>query len=312
MTVRKVFVLCAIFFFIYIFIPGPSNQDNKLFIQKGSRMMIADSLKNNDIIRDKYSFWVLAQLLRIFGPMQSGEYIFDARDSLFSVLKTIQLARVAEYSITFPEGLYTSEILEIILNDKNLKGLVDKTYKEGSLMPSTYHFNFGHTRSALLERMFINMSDYLNNAWLKRDKNLLLTNKQQALILASIVEKETQFDEERARVAAVFYNRLKKGMRLQSDPTTIYAITKGKYVLKQPLTKKNLKIKSAFNTYYTYGLPPQPICNPGVASILAVMHPAHTRELYFVLGSDGRHVFANKYKDHLVNVREYRKQARAN
>lgn len=310
MQIRKsVTALLAVVFVVltYLFTPGPNPIPKKIFLDKGSRMMISEQLYQNEVIREKYSFWFLSQMLRIFGPMQSGEYLFQPGEILFSVVKKIQSADVVDYSITIPEGLYISEILSIINSNDDLEGDIKLQYSEGSLMPSTYHFNYGYTRDSLIKRMNLELERFLDKSWEGREKDLPLKSKFQALILASIVEKEAMYSDEKAKIAAVFINRLNKGMKIQSDPTTIYAITNGKYSLKRPLNRKDLKIASPYNTYEVYGLPPSPICNPGKESIEAVMHPLKTKEIYFVLNETGRHSFSKSYKEHLKNVAEYKK-----
>ena len=159
----------------------------------------------------------------------------------------------------------------------------------------------------MLNKMHNALVEVLDSLWPARSQDIPLKDYQQVLTLASIVEKETRFADERTLVASVFYNRLKLGMRLQADPTTIYAITQGKYILERPLTKKDLQIISPFNTYTTAGLPPSPIANPGIDSIKAVLNPATTNYLYFVANSEGKHTFSAKLADHNKHVISYRK-----
>ena len=178
--------------------------------------------------------------------------------------------------------------------------------EEGSLLPRTYYYSFGDTREALLLRMAHAMNETIDELWPKRAPNLPLANKVEAIILASIVERETALPNERSHVAAVFLNRLRQHMKLQSDPTVIYAISNGEGVLDRPLTRDDLSVKSPYNTYVADGLPAGPICNPGYASLNAVLHPAYSNDLYFVADGSGGHVFARTLNDHNKNVVKWR------
>jgi UPF0755 protein len=306
------FRFCCIFFIIifllylgYVIAPGPNNQNIKIYIDKSSKFGIAETLYQNGVIREKYIFWATAQLLRLNGPMQAGEYEFDTAISPIQIILKMQAGDVVTYQTTIPEGLTTVEIISLLKEDPNLTGDIDKIFQEGELLPSTFYFNSGYSKLDLLYKMKTAMSAVLELYWEKRDLTVPFKNQYEALILASIVEKETEHDEERPRVAAVFINRLKKGMKLQADPTTIYAITQGKYKLERSLTRKDLQINSLFNTYFIKGLPPTPICNPGIKSIIAVLQPIKTDDLYFVLNKDGKHNFSPHYLTHLKNVQEY-------
>jgi len=177
-------------------------------------------------------------------------------------------------------------------DDPILTGQIEVMPAEGSLLPETYRYDYGDSRAGLIARMKKAMQDRLNEIWATHDADIPLHSPQEALILASIVEKETGKVEERPRIAGVFYNRLHTNMRLQSDPTVIYAITKGRDTLDRPLTHDDLTFASPINTYTSDGLPPQPICNPGVAALQAVMHPEHHNFLYFVADGTGGHAFA--------------------
>jgi UPF0755 protein len=181
---------------------------------------------------------------------------------------------------------------------------------EGSILPETYTYALDEERSAVVERMRQSMREVLDELWPKRADNLPVKTRQEAVVLASIVEKETGLPEERPRVAAVFVNRLRRGMKLQSDPTVAYAITRGKRQMERPLRFKDLEIKDPYNTYYTKALPPGPICNPGRAALAAVLNPIETKELYFVADGTGGHVFANTLIEHNRNVEKWRKVQR--
>jgi UPF0755 protein len=220
--------------------------------------------------------------------------------------------RTVVHRLTIPEGLMTSEILEIIKNTEGLDGEITLDPQEGDLLPETYNFSRGDKRNDLITRMHHAMQKALQDAWEGREEGLPLTGPMQALTLASIVEKETGLASERPHVASVYINRLKKGMLLQADPTTAYAVTAGKHKLARPLTYADLQTESPYNTYRVQGLPPGPIANPGKASILATLHPDQSEDLYFVATGTGGHNFAKTAAEHEENVRRYRDQESLN
>jgi len=208
--------------------------------------------------------------------------------------------------ITFAEGLTSREISELLYDNELLDG--DFTpFKEGDFLPETYIFSRGEKRQKIVNQGKDALQKVLQKAWNERDTDLPLKNKEEMLILASIVEKETGIAGERPQVASVFINRLRKGMLLQTDPTVIYAITHGKYDLNRPLMRKDLEIDDQYNTYKYAGLPPTPICNPGAASIMAVAHPDKTPYLYFVASGNGGHNFARSLSEHNANVNKWRR-----
>lgn len=201
----------------------------------------------------------------------------------------------------------TSQILALVDSNELLIGKMPTGLKEGELLPETYDIRWGDTKAEVITRMQKAMKDTLVKAWESRVDNLPFSTPQEALILASVIEKETAVPEERRRIAGVFFNRLRRNMRLQTDPTVIYALTKGKYVLERPLSKKDLAIDSPYNTYTHAGLPPAPIANPGRDAIFAAVSPMMTGELYFVADGSGGHAFSNTLDEHVRNVREWRK-----
>ena len=188
-----------------------------------------------------------------------------------------------------------------------LNGTIDEVPSEGSLLPETYHYSYGDSRAAILARMRQSMQSTVSEAWARRSADLPLQSPEEAIVLASIVEKETAKPEERAHIAGVFINRLKRGMRLQSDPTVAYGLTEGRAPLDRALTRSDLKHPTPYNTYVIKGLPPGPICNPGKAAIEAVLQPMQTKDLYFVADGNGGHAFAETYAQHRRNVSRWRR-----
>jgi UPF0755 protein len=206
------------------------------------------------------------------------------------------------HRFTVAEGLTSTEVVSLLNNTTALNGAITTPPSEGSLLPETYLYTYGDNRAAIIEHMQKAMQDVLNDEWNKRDPTIALTSPQQAVILAAVVEKETGKVSERPRIAGVFYNRLKQHMRLQSDPTVIYAIIQAKGLLDHDLGHDDMTFPSPINTYVTDGLPSQPICNPGRAAIEAVLHPENNEFLYFVADGSGGHVFSKTLAEHNQNV----------
>jgi UPF0755 protein len=208
--------------------------------------------------------------------------------------------------LTIAEGLTAFQVFDQLVVTSGLEDTFDVPL-EGSVLPETYYFSYGDTRSEIIKRMVGAMDNNLNRLWQERVSGLPFNGPGDALILASIVEKETGVKAERARIAGVFINRMNRGMRLQSDPTVIYGLSKGDGPLGRRLTRADLKKKTPYNTYTINGLPPGPICNPGLAAIRAVLNPQHTDELYFVADGKGGHVFTKSLKEHNRNAAKWRK-----
>lgn len=289
---------------LYAFIPNNSETKNILIAKGTSKSEIAQILAKEQIISAPPLYWLLEQIMTINHVLQAGEYAIPAGVSPYSIIAMMRRGDVVIHKITIPEGFTTHQVLAAINNDQGLLGQVRTQYLEGSFLPSTYFYTLGDSKQQMLDKIQQSLRDAVIQLWPTRTNQTL--TQQQMLVLASIVEKETRFDDERPLVAAVFYNRLKKGMRLQADPTTIYAITMGKYILERPLSKKDLQIPSPFNTYTSSGLPPTPIANPGIESIKAVLNPAVVDYLYFVANSEGKHSFSASLAEHNRNVQSYR------
>ncbi|HBF60964.1 MAG TPA: endolytic transglycosylase MltG, partial [Methyloceanibacter sp.] len=209
--------------------------------------------------------------------------------------------------VTFPEGWTSQQIVKRLEANAELDGAVSEVPAEGSLLPDTYSFGTKDSKEDILQRMDAAHRKFLAQVWEERDPDIMVKTPEEAVILASIVEKETGVAEERPRIASVFHNRLRKGMRLQSDPTIIYGIFGGSGNRDHPITRDELKQKNPYNTYQIDGLPPTPIGNPGRAAIEAVLKPAKTGEIYFVADGTGGHIFSTTLAQHNKNVAKWRK-----
>jgi len=287
--------------------PGPATKEITVIIKRGQG--------TNEIARDLHKAGVLAgtTVFRFFArlkagenPIKAGEFAFRPGLSPQGVLRHLQSGKTVVRRVTFAEGLTTAEIMSQLTRTEGLTGLVSPVPDEGALLPETYHFSFGDKRQAIVKRMTDAMRDLLAGLWRQRAPGLPLKTAEEALILASIVEKETGLPAERPRIAAVFLNRLNKGMRLQSDPTVVYGLT-GNGPLGRPLSRADLKRPTPFNTYVIDGLPPVPISNPGSASLEAVLMPSKDTDLYFVADGTGGHVFAKTLDEHNRNVAKWRR-----
>jgi UPF0755 protein len=290
---------------------GPLPKAATVVIPKGAgRDAILRRLLAAGVIEDPVVFRLAVRLTGSAGRLKAGEYRFAARVSMARVLARIVSGKTILRMFTAQEGRTTYEILVRLRKTEGLEGAVSQKPGEGALLPETYSFALGDKRDAIVKRMRAAMEKTLGELWEKRAKDLPFKTKREALILASIIEKETGKAAERARVAAVFVNRLRKGMRLQTDPTVIYGITKGKGPLGRRLLAKDLERKTPYNTYRIAGLPPGPIANPGRAAIAAALNPSKTKELYFVADGTGGHAFAETLEEHNKNVRRWRELRR--
>lgn len=288
--------------------PGPSANPTEVLLKRGSGLnSIANTLEREGVISDALIFRLGAKWKGADRSLKAGEYAIPAAASMEAVLDQLQSGETIQRKITVAEGLTSFEAVARIAEAEKLTGEITEIPPEGSLAPETYFYQRDETREAVLKRMQASQVAILDELWEKRAPNLPLKTKEEALILASIVEKETGVSSERARVAAVFINRLNKGMRLQTDPTVIYGITLGKSVLGRGLRKSELKASTPYNTYVINGLPPTPIANPGRAAIEATLNPATTNEFYFVADGSGGHAFAETLKQHNRNVAAWRK-----
>jgi len=289
---------------------GEPNGERTVIIARGTSLSAAaDRLEAEGVITDARMFRLGARLFGGDAPIHAGEYAFAADASMAMVLDKMQAGRVVSHQITFAEGRTTAEYLEILASDPVLVGDIGEAPGEGRLLPETYQFTRGDTRDQIIGRMRAAQDAVLAELWATRAPDLPLATPREALILASIVEKETARPDERAHVAGVFINRLKRGMKLQSDPTVIYGLTGGAR-LERPLRRKDLRTETPYNTYIINGLPPGPICNPGRAAIEAVLNPLATNDLYFVADGTGGHAFAATLDQHNRNVAKWRQFVR--
>ncbi|MBU2581421.1 MAG: endolytic transglycosylase MltG [Alphaproteobacteria bacterium] len=291
---------------------GPLLEDRTIIIPRGEgRLEIAERLEKEGIIANRWIF-IVNHLVRsaLNGDrldMKAGEFHVGAHASMEDVLGTLVEGKSVQYKITVPEGLTSQQVVARLQADENLTGEISTIPLEGSLLPDTYPYSRGADRQSVLDRMVEAQKEFLNGLWEKRQEGLAINSIEEAIILASIVEKETAVAEERALTAAVFMNRLHKGMRLQSDPTIIYGIVGGQGSLGRPILKSDIQAKSPYNTYTINGLPPTAICNPGREAILAVLNPAATKALYFVANGTGGHTFSETLAAHNAAVAEWRK-----
>lgn len=294
-----------------VLVPGPLAQETTLVILPGTGLSaISRQLEGAGVVAHARLFELQARRSGEARALKPGEYKFDPGVSIAAALDKIVRHDVVVRFVTVPEGLVTANIKRIIGEAPGLAGDVTAEIADGDLLPETYRYEWGDSRAALIGRMRTARDQTLAELWEKRAPDLPVSTPQEAVILASIVEKETGIASERPRVAAVFINRLKRGMKLQSDPTVIYGIAPEAGDLDRPITRADLDAPNAFNTYIVTGLPPSPICHPGRAALAAVLNPLQSDELYFVADGTGGHAFAATLAEHNKNVARWRKLER--
>jgi UPF0755 protein len=313
-AVLSLFVLLAVLSGALLYVgneqfdaPGPLPQDRIVSIPHGSGIRdIADVLNREGVIDQPWIFIGGVLVLKAREDLKAGEYQFRAHASLRDVVATIVDGKVVAHQISVPEGVTSEQVVARLLDDDVLTGNIKDIPREGTLLPDTYNFTRGVTREQMIQRMQAAQQRVVKEIWDRRSPDLLIKTPEQLVILASLIEKETGKPEERSRVAAVFINRLKQKMRLQSDPTIIYGLVGGKGTLGRPIMRSEIDQPTPYNTYLIDGLPPGPISNPGRASLEAAANPARTRELYFVADGTGGHVFAETYDQQQKNVARLR------
>jgi len=288
--------------------PGPLQEDKIVNVPARAGMAdIADTLQREGVIEsNRWAFIGAVLALKARSELKPGEYLFQKNASLRDVIGTMVDGKVVQHSVTLPEGLTSEQIVARLTDNDIFTGSVREIPREGTLLPETYKFPRGTTRDQVVQRMQREQKRVLAEVWEHRSPDVPLKTPEQLVTLASIVEKETSKPDERSRVAAVFVNRLRQKIKLQSDPTIIYGLVGGKGTLGRPIKRSEINQPSPYNTYVIDGLPPGPISNPGRASLEAAANPARTRDLYFVADGTGGHAFTETYDQHQKNVAKLR------
>src|SRR5580704_4695953 len=288
--------------------PGPLQEDKVVNIPaRAGKRDIADVLQREGVI--DVNPWVFiggVLAMKASSDLKPGEYSFQKNASLRDVIATIVEGKVVQHAVTIPEGLTSEQIVERLGDNDIFSGSVREIPREGTLLPETYKFPRGTTRDQVIQRMQQAQKRAVADIWERRSQDLPIKSPEQLVTLASIVEKETGKPDERSRVAAVFVNRIKQKIKLQSDPTIIYGLVGGKGTLGRPIKRSEITQPSPYNTYVIDGLPPGPISNPGRASLEAAANPARTRDLFFVADGTGGHAFTETYDQHQKNVAKLR------
>jgi UPF0755 protein len=300
-----------VWLFVAFETPGPLAENRTVVIARGlSVEEIGGLLAERGVISHQLVFSLGVRLSGKASALRSGEYAFPAGITARAAMDLVLSGKTVVRHLTIPEGLTTAQVLALVQNAEGLEGPLTAPPSEGALLPETYNYSWGDTRDSMVRRMTKAMSDALADLWAKRPAGSLLTSLEQALVLASIIERETGIASERPLVASVMVNRLKRGMRLQSDPTVAYGIAHEDHLpgdqLGRPLTRDDLARPTPYNTYVIDGLPPAPIANPGRAAIRAALDPAQSDYLYFVANGTGGHAFAKTLDEHVRNVARWR------
>jgi peptidoglycan lytic transglycosylase G len=292
----------------YLVNAGPATEETVVVLPRGAGLAeITRALVDARVIDHPWLFRLAVRVLDRDRRLKAGEYAFPAGATPQGVIAMLATGETVARRLTVPEGLTVAEILELVASVEALEGQLPPPPGEGSLLPETYFYALGDSRIGLVRRMQAAMQKALDELWPHRAEGLPFRTREEAVILASIVDKETGIAAERDKVAAVFVNRLRRGMRLQADPTVIYGLTEGDGELGRELSRRDWEHDSAYNTYQIDGLPPGPIGNPGRASIEAVLNPAAVDYLYFVADGSGGHAFARTLDEHNRNVAQWRR-----
>lgn len=291
---------------------GPLTVSQTVVIPKGtSSNKIADDLEAEGVVSSRWAFMVNYLVQSRMHPdevsLKHGEYLFKPGVSIREVIDILSEGKSVQYKVTVPEGLTSQQIVERLKEEENLTGEIAQIPAEGSLLPETYSIEKGMPRQELIERMQLKQKQMLDRAWERRNASLPFATPEEAVVLASIIEKETGRADERQRIAGVFVNRLNKKMPLQSDPTILYGVYGGGVQWGKPIMQSEKDAKNAHNTYQIRGLPPTPICNPGRPALEAALNPSEHGDLFFVADGTGGHIFTATLKDHNAAVGNWRK-----
>ena len=292
--------------------PGPLTVSQTVVVPKGtSSNKIADELEEEGVISSRWAFMINYLVQSRLHPdevsLKHGEYLFKPGVSIREVIEVLSEGKAVQYKVTIPEGLTSQQIVERLRSEENLSGDIAEIPPEGALLPETYSIEKGMPRQELLERMQLKQKQVVERAWERRRKELPFQTPEEAVVMASIIEKETGRADERERIAGVFVNRLTKGMPLQSDPTILYGIYGGAVQWGKPIMQTENETKNAHNTYQMKGLPTTPICNPGRPALEAALNPSEHGDLFFVADGTGGHIFSATLKDHNAAVANWRK-----
>ena len=291
--------------------PGPLQVAQTVVVPKGaSSNEIADDLEREGVISSRWAFMMSYLVQSRMRPgevvLRHGEYLFKPSVSVREVLEILSEGKSVQYRVTVPEGLTSQQIVDRLMREEHLTGEIAEIPAEGSLMPETYSIEKGMERQELLRRMQVKQEQFLEKAWERRSPGLPISTPEEAVILASIIEKETGRADERQRIAGVFVNRLNKNMRLQSDPTILYGVHGGAVKWGKPILQSEKDAKNAHNTYQINGLPPTPICNPGRPALEAALNPSQHDDIFFVADGTGGHIFSKTYQEHTAAVSKWR------
>lgn len=297
--------------------PGPSAEQQVFLVKPGEGLgSVAARLEAENLIHDDRVMRLASRIEGTTGQVKAGEYLIEPQLSVTGILEKLVEGDAVLHRITVPEGLTVAQALRIIAADPILTGdMPEETPAEGSLLPDTYFFGRGMTRSEIIENMGKAQDNLVSELWDKRQADLPFQTPYEAVILASVVEKETGLPDERPEIAGLFVGRLKKGMRLQSDPTIIYGVSGGEPLVDRAGNRRGIRRSEIdrvtdWNTYQIDGLPKTPICNPGRDAIAAVLDPPSTEYVFFVADGTGGHKFARTLAEHERNVRDYRNYER--
>lgn len=290
---------------------GPLTQAEILWVERGNGLgTVTSKLADMRAVRDPQLFTLAARMDGVAAGLKAGEYEIPAGASIADIIGILKEAKPILRVVTVPEGRTTAQVIRMLSETELLTGEVTLEPAEGSLLPETYSYSRGEARDELITRMQAAHREAVDSLWETRAADLPIKTKEEAVVLASIVEKETGVADERPRVAGVFINRLRRGMKLQSDPTVIYGVSRGE-PLGRGIYASELRAETPYNTYIIRGLPPTPIANPGREAIAAVLNPLQTDELYFVADGTGGHAFATTLAEHSRNVAKWRQIERA-